>query len=221
MKKVIIILMFVVAFAFTSTPASASYFVPQEKGQPANPLQVSKVVNNSVGANFQKNLIITDKHLLPGNEFEFKIDIKNVGTTELKNVQFKDVLPCSVDFLGFTQGSGKVDNGNCPTTNGTITGTIDKLSPNETKTLVLKVKIKEGKFLPANAVTCDPNLAEASVDGFVSQDTASFCYENQVLGSTQELPKTGPQQTLLVLFMSIATFLFASMMLQKERIFGR
>src|SRR3989344_3921452 len=130
MKKILLSLIIMWAFFIAPTNILADYFTPS---QPAGALLINKLVKSPNGS-FVENLGVTDPHFLPEQEVMFRIEVKNVGNKDLVNVEMKDKLP---DWVDFVQGPGTFDKNY-----KTISFTLDKLTPNDTKTFDIKAKVK-------------------------------------------------------------------------------
>lgn len=204
MKKIAIYIALLFTYLFISHQVALAEYVLAPTEKPSKQILVNKQVKNPKTGQFVENLNTSDPSYLPTQEVIFKIEVKNIGQTELTNIQIKDKLP---DFVNFISGPGSFDMNS-----KTVNLTVDKLNPQESKTFELKIKVKPQKELPANRLTCLTNFAEARVDQLFSQDTAAFCIETQVLAPIQELPKTGPKETTLLLISS-SIFLALSMAL--------
>lgn len=168
-------------FVVNSSTVSADYFVhhePKAVGQ----LWINKQVKHPTTGSFVDNLSITDPHFLPKQEVVFRIEVKNVGNEDIRDIDVKDILP---DYVDFVSGLNGTDGSR------TLSLRIDKLAPNESKTYEIKTNVKDASALPSNMVTCVTNMAEGRFKWIVNQDTASFCIEKKVLGVVKELPKTG------------------------------
>lgn len=213
MKKILSILLILFVLGISPKNLFADYFVPQGLGQAVSQLVLNKQVKNPQNGLFVENLTVTDAHFLAGQEVTFRIEVRNTGGNELKGINVKDKIP---DFVDFVSGPGNFDENN-----RTINFLVDKLGPGESKTYEFIVKVRAQSNLPNNQLTCLTNLAQASVDQIFTQDTSVFCIENQVLGVTQEIPKTGPANTGLILLVSSISLLMSILLFRKSRQVGR
>lgn len=104
---------------------------------------------------------------------EFKIKVKNEGEVEVDDMKMSDKLPKEMERVG---GDGLTENWN-------------DFKPGETKTFVIKAKIKDSEFDRKNFEKCVVNKAEVLYDGEdEASDTATVCYGDS---KPTELPKTG------------------------------
>lgn len=200
MRKLLPVFLVALVLILSPARALADYFVPQGAGQPVAQLVLNKQVQNPQTGLFVENLTVTDAHFLPGQEVNFRIEVRNTGGNELKEINVKDVLP---DFVDFVSGSGNF--------------VVDKLGAGESKSFDMKIKIRAQVDLPKNQLTCLTNLAQASVNQIFTQDTSVFCIETQVLGIAGELPKTGPGNVLPVLLASSFSLIMSIFLFKKSR----
>lgn len=209
MKKLLLLPLLLTCLIILTKNTLADYFVPLGKAQPVSQLVLNKQVQNPSNGLFVENLTVTDAHFLPGQEVVFRIELRNAGGEELKNINVKDVLP---DFVDFVSGPGNFDQGS-----RSLNFLVDRLGTGESKTYDLKAKVRAAVNLPNNQLTCLTNLAQASVGQIFTQDTAVFCIETQVLGVTRELPITGPANTGLTAIVSTASLLMSIYLYRKSR----
>lgn len=204
--QIIIIFLAFGLIAFFPRLVLADYFVPQ--GGPAPQININKTVKNPQNGQFVDNLNLPDPHFLPEQDVVFRIEVKNLTGSQLKNITVKDRLP---DFVDFVSGPGNFDKNA-----KTLTFIIDKLEANESKAFEIKVKVSQEKFLPNNQVTCVTNLTVAQIDQNVIQDSAAFCFEKQVLGVVKELPVTGPRETVALIAASTIIFSIGLFLLKRS-----
>lgn len=205
MKYLILSLIAFALFIFAPTTASAQYVTNVTTSAPGQ-ISINKMVQNPTNNQFVDNLNMSDTHFLAGQNVTFRLQVTNKGGSDLNNILVTDTLP---DFIDFVSGPGSFDAGS-----KTLTFSIDKLGPSQSKDFDLITRVKPQNQLPNNQVTCLTNLGQARADQLFSQDTAVFCIENQVLAPVQELPKTGPSKAGLILAGSF-TFLIAAIFLNK------
>lgn len=195
MKGVILLVLYFFGFFFLNMKIVNAQYIPFRQAQPTSQLFVNKFVKNPATGQFVDNLDSGVFRFLARQEIIFRIDVKNTGEVEFTNISVRDKLP---DFLDFLSGPGNFDRNS-----QTLNFTVDRLSPNETKTYEIKAKIKDAAQLPQNImITCLTNFVEGRANQLFSQDTAVFCIENKVLGVAQELPRTGIRDAGLILFFS-------------------
>lgn len=199
MKILLTIVLAIIVFIFPSI-SYASYFL--QPAQPAGNLVLNKTVRNPQSGQFVDNLFNNDPHFLPEQEVTYRIEIRNNTQSELNNIQVQDKLPNELNFL--------VGPGNFDPNTRTLTFAVDRLASGETKSFEIKGKVKPANELTAVPLNCEvKNTATAVIGKAPAQDTSLICIETKVLGVVQELPKTGPGNTLvwigsfLMLFMSL------------------
>jgi uncharacterized repeat protein (TIGR01451 family) len=142
-----------------------------------NKLLMDKTVQNPSTKEFVNNLGVNDPKYGPTGTVVFKLTVKNNNTTALTNVKVTDVFPQYIDYVS---GGQSYDSGT-----KTMTITIDKLNPGETKTFEITGKVVAANNLPSDrGITCVINQAAATVGNETSQDNAQLCVEKNVLTST-------------------------------------
>ncbi len=185
--------------------AHAQYYTPpQESSQ----IAINKLVRNPQSGVMVDNLGLNDPRYTSLQEVIFQIQVKNTGSQNLTNLTVKDQLPSHVDFVA---GPGSFD-----ASSNTLTFNVDSLNINETKTFEVRVKVRSADKVPANQVTCVPNVAIVTKDSMTAQDTAQFCFENNVpsqpkggpvLPGVTTLPKTGVADVLATLALTLGSAL--------------
>lgn len=205
-----------------ATSTYAQYYTPGSSPSPSE-IFINKMVKNPQNGVMVDNLGVNDPRFTPGQEVVFQIQVVNTGDNDLTNLTVKDQLP---SFVNFEAGPGNFDSGS-----QVLTFNIDSLAVNETKTFEVKVNVKGSDQVPTNQVTCIANSATVSVNDLSSQDTAQFCFENNVPGQpgvtnlpttgpvlpgVTSLPKTGVADTIAVLAMTLSSFLAAAYIWAKK-----
>lgn len=181
-------------FLILPQPAFAQYVV--QTPSPNSQININKLVQDPRNGNFVENLNSNEFLFGVNQEIDFRLDVRNTGQTDLNNIAVSDTLPAQLAFLS---GPGAFSD-----STNTLNFSVDKLSPGETKTFVVKSKVRttfEGNV-------CVTNFSQASVNNLVSQDTAVVCLGKAILPSLRELPKTGVSSVALYLSTSL---LFASL----------
>ncbi len=108
-----------------------------------------------------------------GEVVEFKIKVKNEGEVSVDDMKMSDKLPKEMERVG---GDG-------------LTEYWDDFDAGETKTFIIKAKVKDSEYDRKNFEKCVVNKAEVLYDGDdEASDTATVCYSD---GAPTELPKTG------------------------------
>lgn len=170
-------------------------------------LILKKTVKNPVTGEYTDILGSNAPHYLPSQTVPFRIHIQNTGNTDLNNIQVMDKFP---DFLDFKDGPGKFD-----TTKGILNFTVDSLKQGEFRDIDITGVVRSGSN---PGVTCLSNFAQATAGDQTPSGTAVFCIENQIMAPVQELPKTGPTSTLLILLGSIITLVTSAFFYKKARV---
>lgn len=138
----------------------------------------NKTVQNPVTKAFVDNLSSNDPKFGPNQTVLFKISVTNTGNKTVSNITVTDVFP---PFI-------------VPT--GQTTFTIDRLNPNESKTIDLSGKVVADNQL-TKEIDCDvTNRAIATAESKSRQDEAKLCIQKQVLGVTKGGQKVFPAPTI-------------------------
>ena len=179
-------------------------------GNCANPnFTINKTVKNPVNGEFVDNLSANSPHFLPDQTINFRLHVQNTGNTDLNNVQVQDRLPNYIDFIS---GPGSFDKNST-----TLTFTVDNLKQGEFRDYDVAAKIQPTSAIPTNGISCVTNFAQATMSNQISSDTSVFCIESQVMAPVQQLPKTGPKETGLLLSASIIMLLASVFLYRKAR----
>lgn len=140
---------------------------------------------------YKDNLLLSDPRYAPGDQVVFKVVVKNVSGTTLKNIVVKDTIPAYVEPM---VGPGTYD-----AKTRTVTYTIAELKPNEENVQYMKMQIFPQNKLPANeSVIKQLNNVEVRVNTLQDTDSSQFFTEKQAIG-VNEVPKTGPELGLAFL----------------------
>lgn len=186
-------------------------------GNNANCDQIDFVVNKTIAdpttvglkgqnpSNYQDNWGINANKYVPGQQVPFKISVTNTGTVTLTNITVKDSIP---QFLSYASG-GTYDK-----KTNTVSFTISKLAPNETKTVELVAQvIAADKFSANETAPCTTNTAIVSANGIEGSDSAMLCITKESTGGpsetkggtkvfpapkTKTTPPTGPEVLALL-----------------------
>jgi len=147
-------------------------------------LQIDKEVWDVEDGLWVDNMGITDYKYAPGEQFTFKLKIKNVGDETFDKVYVKDTLP---DYLELVSGD--------------LSFEISDLAVGETEEREFKVRVVSTDKFPSDKTTlCVVNTGETWSGDEKDKDTAQVCLARKVLGA---LPPTGPENSLIILFSSI------------------
>ena len=181
--KQVIISVLLLAFLFVPIKALASQYGEIEINKE---ISLDKKVKNPNTNDWVDNLFASDYKFKPGQEIEFKINIKNVGNKDLDKVEYRDTLPAYLTLV-----------------DGSLSSSWENFKVDETKEIWFKAKVVESKDLPNDSgLYCVVNTAYAWIEGGQSEkDTAQVCIEKKVLGFVAgQLPEAGPTSNLLWLF---------------------
>lgn len=108
-----------------------------------------------------------------GEVVEFRIKVKNEGEVDVDDMKMTDKLPKEMERVG---GSG-------------LTEYWDDFDKGETKTFVIKAKVRDSEYDRKNFEKCVVNKAIVEYKGDQeASDTATVCYGDV---KPTELPKTG------------------------------
>ena len=148
-------------------------------------LQIDKEVWNPENEKFVDNLGISDYKFAPGEKIVFKLKIKNVGDETFDKVNVKDTLP---EYLELESGELEWES--------------TDLEVDETEERRFGVRVvSTDKFPDDKTTVCVVNTAEVWSGDEKDKDTAQVCITEKVLG-VEELPPTGPEGWLTLLFLS-------------------
>ena len=203
MKKIIGSLLILSALAFVTPRAFADSGCNNVYGAscPTGNISLDKKVRHPQSGEYLDTISSTDTTFLPEQEVKFKIDVKNTGSADLVDVWVDDKFP---DFVEFVSGTGNYDKNTHK-----LWWKIDRINAGEVKSFEIRVKLKNASDLPNMAITCMTNHSKAVKDHMTAQDTASFCVQSKILGTTTELPKTGAGSFELLTGISIISSLLA------------
>lgn len=152
---------------------------------PGGHIFIDKKVQNPKNGEFVEILNSLDVTFAPEQEVNFRIEVKNTGSSDLNNVIAQDRLPGNTNFIS---GPGSYDKNT-----NVLSWSIDKLAPNESKFFQIKLKVKSRGELQFD-IACMTNFVQAQKDKEVAQDTSVFCIQSQPLKSSPpvtEMPRTG------------------------------
>ena len=201
MRYLIVFLSFIFVLLFVPT-VHGQYITPVVSPQYSQ-LAINKTVRNPVSNVYVDNLSAQDYTFLPGQLATFRIEVKNVGQTELNNIQVKDMLP---QLLDFEVGGGSYDKAA-----RVLTFNVDNLKVGESRTFDFHARVQ-----PTTGLVCVSNLAEARSGQLFGQDSTSVCIGGQILGGVQELPVTGVGSATLIIAGSGAALFLSLMLLRRS-----
>lgn len=158
-------------------------------------ISVDKKVRDIGSTQFYDNIEASKHTFFEGDTVEFQINIKNVSTEVMYNINVKDILP---KYLSLVFNPGKFDSDQY-----IVEWNIDRLNADESRTYLIRAKIKDSTKL--NLTTKQTNKAEACGAGQCNADEASY-----FIGKTG-IPDTGASDILIktAIVISVAGLGFA------------
>lgn len=145
-----------------------------------NPLSVDKLlkpINDEKIKDFVDNIDASQKLFVIGDVLEYKIVVKNVGTSTITDVKVTDYLPKYLSLIFFPGTFDKNTN--------EIKFSIDSLASNESKEYLIRAKLDE---VPTTKVAGTKikltNRSTGRVLGYSDTDTASFYVAMTVIPAT-------------------------------------
>lgn len=153
----------------------------------ANPLSIDKLVkpiNDETINYFMDNIESSRKTFVNDESLEYKLIIKNIGTSAITNIEVIDNLPSYLSLIFYPGVYNKSNN--------EIKFTIDRLESNESKDYIIRVKINQ---LPKTNTVGSKiklvNKATARIPGYSDSDTAT------IFGALNMIPATGNNDLIL------------------------
>ncbi|MFA6185046.1 MAG: hypothetical protein WCT51_00950 [Candidatus Shapirobacteria bacterium] len=157
-------------------------------------ISIDKKVRSVDDSQYYDNIESSKKTFYEKDVVEFQVEVKNIGTGVIYNINVKDMLP---KYLSLIFYPGKFDNDQY-----IVEWNIDKLEANESKTYLIRAKINDSTKL--NVSTKQTNKAEACGAGQCDVDTASY-----FIGKAT-VPATGASdiavKTILVTLLAVGGF---------------
>jgi len=144
-------------------------------------ISVDKKVRSLSDTEYYDNIESSKKTFYEGDLVEFQINIENIGTEVMYNINVKDFLPKYLSLI-FNPGTFSDDQ-------DIIEWNIDKLEAGENKTYLIRAKINNSSEL--NVLTKQTNKVEACGAGQCDADNSSY-YIGKVT-----IPATGASDILL------------------------
>jgi len=209
-RKIIVLLLTLIFWLFCAGVGSALAIVrceTQYEGEVCKEIDLllNKKVWDPKNNEFKDNLVGVSADIYkfaPGEEITFKLKIKNVGDEKFDKVYVKDTLP---DYFELVSGDLEFE--------------IDDLDPDEEIEREFKVKVKPEENIPNESLICDSNTtnrAKAWSGDEVDEDSSQICISRKVLAA--ELPPTGPQNSLILLGISLLSGLTGISLLKFKKI---
>lgn len=135
-------------------------------------LTVDKTVQDVQSGSFVQNLGVNDAHYSPEATVTFKIQVKNTGTSTIKNITIKDTFP---QYTSYASGTGKYDSAA-----KTLTITLSSLDGGKTQSYEIKGKVVKLAELPQDqSIVCATNQVSVRTTDQSISDTAQFCIQRQ------------------------------------------
>ena len=154
--------------------------------EPASSIDIAKTVRKIGGEKVWSETVNANS----GDTVEFQIDAKNSGSATINNLVIRDILPSGLEYIA---GSAKLYNANnqfkgSPMDNTLVTNTganVGAYSAGSNAVVRFRAKVVENSKLPVCGENVLTNLAQASDQKIVKNDTASV-----KVTKTCEPPKT-------------------------------
>jgi uncharacterized repeat protein (TIGR01451 family) len=188
----------VVLASFSSPKLLMAQYTSQQTT--INPLSIDKLVkpiNDETIKDFMDNIDSARKIFVNDEILEYKLVVKNIGTSTITNIEVTDYLPKYLSMIFYPGTFDKNTN--------EIKFTIDNLEPNQSKNYIIRAKINKlptTKFVGSKIKLT--NRATARISGFSDTDTAS------IFGALTIIPATGTNdliiKTVLVLTLAGTAF---------------
>ncbi|HNP89372.1 MAG: hypothetical protein BWY24_00419 [Microgenomates group bacterium ADurb.Bin219] len=172
-------------------------------------LLIDKTVKNPDTGLFVDNLGVNDPKYTPGQEVLYRLEVKNVGSSEFSKVTVKDVFPSYLDFVWGPLG--------WDANTRTLQFDVYNLKAGESRQYEVMTRVFGKENLPSDrSLICTVNTGKVEADGKSDEDQAQICFEYKVLGITS-LPPTGVENLwFLVAGLLVTTILGAKLALRKQ-----
>lgn len=144
-------------------------------------ISVDKKVRSIGDTQYFDNIEASKKTFFENDVIEFQIEVKNISTETVYNINSKDFLP---KYLGLIFNPGTFDNDQ-----SIIEWNIDQLNAGESKTYLIRAKIQNTTKL--SVVTKQTNKVESCGGGSCNSDNASY-----FIGKTS-VPATGASDIVI------------------------
>lgn len=206
MKKILALVFASILFSLSLATVQAAAGNDGAYGQPCpggygqnecfTNIVVDKKVQNPKTSSLVDHLGANDDRFSPKATIKFQIKVTNTGNLSLSNIEVKDVLP---PYLEGIKGFGNFD-----ANTREMKMTIDKLEPNQTRTLNIEAKILDASKLPTDqSILCTINQVTARSEGNMAEDNAGFCIQLKAMQvqappPVKQTPPTGPGTLALV-----------------------
>ena len=147
----------------------------------AEELRINKSVKNPQDGKYVNSLSVNDPKYAASQSISFRIEVQNISKKALSKITLRDILP---QYVVYVSGTGNFD-----AKNKTLTFTVDKLNPNETKVFFVEGKTVNRDSYPKDQGTvCVVNQAIATFDKKSSQDNSQFCIQKDAVPLQEQAP---------------------------------
>lgn len=194
MKKLYLFFFLIAVFLTAGGQASAQAQQCQpiygggESCAQAEELRINKSVKNPQDGKYVNSLSVNDPKYAASQQVSFRIEVQNISKNALSSIMLRDILP---QYVVYVSGTGTFD-----TKSKTLSFTIDKLNPNETKVFFIEARTVNRDSYPKDQGTvCVVNQAIASFDKKSSQDNTQFCIQKDAAPLQENAPTGNPSQS--------------------------
>lgn len=177
--------------------AWAQYY---NEGEVKKSILVDKKIRNITENKFFDNIDTTQKTFYEGDVLEFNIKVENTGNETLTDIKSKDILPEYLDLI-FYPGEYKKEE-------KIIEWSIDKLDPGQSKSYLIRGRIKNTSSLKSDQTIKMTNTAESKTNDVFDKDNASYFVGGK------SIPATG-NNTLIIKTISVALICGGGLFLRK------
>ena len=141
-----------------------AYGQSYSQGESKNKLSVDKKIRSINDTQYFDNIEASKKTFYENDVVEFQIKIENIWTEVVYNIKVEDILPKYLTLIFYP---GKFNDDQY-----IVEWNIDKLNAGESKTYLIRAKIKDSTKL--NVLTKQTNKVESCGGGSCDQDYASY-----------------------------------------------
>ena len=168
-------------YSFINVPSVFAQYTPS---QPTfiSKFMIDKKIFNPQTQQYVDNLSRDQYLFIPNQIVDFQLVVTNTGNQDLLNFDISDQLPAELSYVS----GGSLDKGGQPHFY------IDKLTPNQSQTFLLKAKVNIRQDFAG--IVCPVNLSQARTGSLLDQDTSALCIQQNIvkpMPPVEQLPKTG------------------------------
>ncbi|MBU4210858.1 DUF11 domain-containing protein [Patescibacteria group bacterium] len=161
-------------------PVLAQYTQEEE----VNQIVVDKTIKGLDQSEWKDNYSSSDMIFKPGDQFEFRIIVKNTGNRNLTWIDVKDSLPSSLDYI-FGRGDYNAH---------VVSWQIPEIKPGEDQVTIIRVKVNSA--IPVELKEWFNQVDATAESGASDSDISAFWTAE---GTSQNLlPVTGPVNQIVV-----------------------